>query len=159
MPPATKAVPIKVVGHQYWWEVTYLDSIPQNTVVTANEVHIPVGTTVVMELASRDVIHSIWVPQLAGKKDLLPGYTRSLWFRADTPGVYRGQCAEFCGFQHAKMGMLVIAEPQERYDAWIRAQRAPGSEPGDSVAQRGRRSSWARRARCVTRSAARTRAR
>jgi cytochrome c oxidase subunit 2 len=138
MPPATTAVPIKVVGHQYWWEVTYPDSIPQNTVVTANEVHIPVGTPVVMELASRDVIHSIWVPQLAGKKDLLPGYTRSLWFRADTPGVYRGQCAEFCGLQHAKMGMLVIAEPQERYDAWVKAQRGPGSEPGDSLAQRGK---------------------
>jgi cytochrome c oxidase subunit 2 len=138
MPPATKAVPIKVVGHQYWWEVQYPDSIAQNTVITANEIHIPVGKPIVMELASRDVIHSIWVPSLAGKKDLLPGYTRSLWFRADTPGVYRGQCAEFCGLEHAKMGMLVIAETQEHFDAWIAAQRSAAAPPSDSIAQRGK---------------------
>ena len=138
MPPATKAVPIKVVGHQYWWEVQYPDSIAQNTVITANEIHIPVGKPIVMELASRDVIHSIWVPSVAGKKDLLPGYTRSLWFRADTPGVYRGQCAEFCGLEHAKMGLLVIAETQEHFDAWITAQRSAAAPPSDSIAQRGK---------------------
>jgi cytochrome c oxidase subunit 2 len=138
MPPATTVVPIKVVGHQFWWEVWYPDSIPQNTVITANELHIPVGKAVVMELTARDVIHSIWVPNLAGKKDLLPGYTRSLWFRADTPGVYRGQCAEFCGLEHAKMGVLVIAEPQDKYDAWIKAQRAPATEPADSIAAHGK---------------------
>jgi cytochrome c oxidase subunit 2 len=138
MPPATKAVPIQIVGHQYWWEIHYLDSIPQNMVTTANELHIPVGKPVVMELAARDVIHSIWVPSLAGKKDLLPGYTRSLWFRADTAGVYRGQCAEFCGLEHAKMAMLVIAESQDRYDAWIKAQRAQAPEPADAMAQRGK---------------------
>jgi cytochrome c oxidase subunit 2 len=138
MPPATQAVPIKVVGHQFWWEVWYPDSVPQNTVITANELHIPVGKAVVMELTARDVIHSIWVPNLAGKKDLLPGYTRSLWFRADTAGVYRGQCAEFCGLEHAKMGMLVIAEPQDKYDAWIKAQQSPAAEPTDSLAARGK---------------------
>jgi cytochrome c oxidase subunit 2 len=138
LPPATKVVPIKIVGHQYWWEIQYPDSIAQNIVVTANELHIPVGKEIVLELASRDVIHSFWVPSLAGKKDLLPGYTRSLWFRADTAGVYRGQCAEFCGLEHAKMGLLVIAESQERYDAWIRAQRTPGAEPADSLAARGK---------------------
>jgi cytochrome c oxidase subunit 2 len=136
--PATKVVPIKIVAHQFWWEVQYPDSIPQNIVTTANEIHIPVGKAVVLELASRDVIHSFWVPSLAGKKDLLPGYTRSLWFRADTPGVYRGQCAEFCGLEHAKMGMLVIAESQEHFDAWIKAQRDSAATPTDSLAKRGK---------------------
>jgi cytochrome c oxidase subunit 2 len=138
LPPATKVVPIKIVGHQYWWEIQYPDSIAQNIVVTANELHIPAGKEIVLELASRDVIHSFWVPSLAGKKDLLPGYTRSLWFRADTAGVYRGQCAEFCGLEHAKMGLLVIAESQQRYDEWIKAQQAPGAEPTDSLAVRGK---------------------
>jgi cytochrome c oxidase subunit 2 len=138
MPPSTKVLPVKIVGHQYWWEVQYPDSIAQNTVITANEVHIPVGRPIVMELASRDVIHSIWVPSLTGKKDLMPGYTRSLWFRADTPGVYRGQCAEFCGLQHAKMGMLVIAETQANFDAWIAAQRNAAASPSDSTAQHGK---------------------
>jgi cytochrome c oxidase subunit 2 len=138
LPPATTVVPIKIVGHQYWWEIEYPDSVAQNIVVTANELHIPAGKEIVLELASRDVIHSFWVPSLAGKKDLLPGYTRSLWFRADTAGVYRGQCAEFCGLQHAKMGLLVIAEPQEKYDAWIKAQRSAAAEPTDSLAVRGK---------------------
>lgn len=136
--PAAKAVPIKIVGHQYWWEVTYLDSVPQNIVTTANEIHVPVGKTVVLELTSRDVIHSFWVPSLAGKKDLLPGYTRSLWFRADTVGVYRGQCAEFCGLEHAKMGLIVIAETQEQFDAWLAVQRNAAASPSDSIAQRGK---------------------
>jgi len=138
MPPSTKAVPIKIVGHQYWWEVQYPDSIPNRTVITANEVHIPVGTPVVMELSSLDVIHSFWVPNLTGKKDLLPGYTRSLWFRADTPGVYRGQCAEFCGLEHAKMGMLLIAQTQQDFDAWLTGQRDTATTPSDSLAQHGK---------------------
>lgn len=138
MAPSTNVVPIKVVGHQFWWEVQYPDSVPQRTVITANEVHIPVGRPVVLELSSLDVIHSIWVPNLTGKKDLLPGYTRSLWFRADTPGVYRGQCAEFCGLEHAKMGMLVIAQRQPDFDAWIAAQRDTAATPSDSLAKRGK---------------------
>jgi len=138
MPPSRTAVPIKVVGHQFWWEVQYPDSIAHNTVITANEVHIPAGRPIVMELSSRDVIHSLWVPTLAGKKDLIPGYTRSLWFRADTPGVYRGQCAEFCGLEHAKMGLLVIAQSQSDFDAWIAAQRDTAATPLDSLAQRGK---------------------
>jgi cytochrome c oxidase subunit 2 len=138
IPPATKVVPVKIIGHQFWWEIQYPDSIAQNIVTTANELHIPVGRAIVVELASRDVIHSFWVPSLAGKKDLLPGYTRSLWFRADTAGSYRGQCAEFCGLEHAKMGLLVIAESQERYDAWIKAQRDSAKTPTDSLASRGR---------------------
>jgi cytochrome c oxidase subunit II len=138
MAPGTQAVPIKVVGHQYWWEVQYPDSIAQNTVMTANEIHIPVGTPVVMELASRDVIHSFWVPSLVGKKDLMPGYTRSLWFRADTAGVYRGQCAEFCGLEHAKMGIVLIAETPKDFNTWLAVQRNTAASPSDSVAQRGK---------------------
>lgn len=138
MPPSAEAVPIRIVGHQFWWEVQYPDSIAHNTVITANEVHIPAGRPVLMELTSRDVIHSIWVPSLTGKKDLMPGYTRSLWFRADTPGVYRGQCAEFCGLEHAKMGMLVIAQTQKDFDAWLTAQRDTATAPSDSLAQRGK---------------------
>jgi len=136
--PTKRVVPIKVIGHQYWWELWYPDSVPQNIVVTANEMHVPVGRPVVLTLESRDVIHSFWVPRLAGKKDLLPGYTRSVWFRADTAGVYRGQCAEFCGYEHAKMAMLVIAEPQAKYDEWIRRQRSAANAPRDSVAARGK---------------------
>jgi len=138
MPPSTKVVPIKIVGHQFWWEVQYPDSIAHNTVITANEVHIPADRPIVMELSSRDVIHSLWLPTLAGKKDLIPGYTRSLWFRADTQGVYRGQCAEFCGLEHAKMGLLVIAQSQSDFDAWIAAQRDTAATPLDSLAQRGK---------------------
>jgi cytochrome c oxidase subunit 2 len=138
MAPSTKVVPIKVVGHQFWWEVQYPDSVPNKTVITANEIHIPVGTPVVMELSSPDVIHSFWVPSLTGKKDLLPGYRRSLWFRADTAGVYRGQCAEFCGLEHAKMGVLVIAQKQQDFDAWRAAQLDSATTPSDSLAQHGK---------------------
>jgi cytochrome c oxidase subunit 2 len=137
-PPATEVVPIKIVGHQFWWEVQYPDSIPQNTVITANEVHVPAGRPVLLELQSLDVIHSFWVPNLTGKRDLMPGYTRTLWFRADTPGVYRGQCAEFCGLQHAKMGLLVIAQTQSNFDAWLAAQRDTAATPSDSLARHGK---------------------
>jgi cytochrome c oxidase subunit 2 len=138
MAPSTKVVPIKIVGHQFWWEVQYPDSVPNKTVITANEIHIPVGTPVVMELSSLDVIHSFWVPSLTGKKDLMPGYTRSHWFRADTPGVYRGQCAEFCGLEHAKMGMLVIAQKRQDFDAWRAQQLDTATTPSDSLAQYGK---------------------
>jgi cytochrome c oxidase subunit II len=138
MPPGTQAVPIKVTGHQFWWEVQYPDSVPNKTVLTANEIHIPVGVPVVMELQSLDVIHSFWVPSLTGKKDLLPGYTRSLWFRADTPGVYRGQCAEYCGLEHAKMGVLIIAQKPQDFEAWRTQQADSATTPSDSLAQRGK---------------------
>jgi len=88
-------------------------------------------------LSSSDVIHSMWVPNLAGKKDLIPGYTQSLWFQADTPGVYRGQCAEFCGEQHAKMAMEIVAQPLTEYRRWVASQSGPGAPPADSVTKRG----------------------
>jgi cytochrome c oxidase subunit 2 len=111
--------------------------VPQQNVTTANEIHVPVGRPVVFEVTSRDVIHSFWAPNLNGKKDLIPGYQRSLWFKADTPGVYRGQCAEFCGHQHAKMAFFIVAEPPAQFAAWLDAQRKPAPQPTDSVAHRG----------------------
>jgi cytochrome c oxidase subunit 2 len=135
--PTRRPLTIELVGHQWWWEVHYDDSLPQNRVTTANEIHIPVGEPVLFRLTADDVIHSFWVPNLAGKKDLIPGYTQTMWFQADTAGVYRGQCAEFCGMQHAKMALFVIAEPRERFEAWARQMRKPAAAPTDSVAKRG----------------------
>ena len=126
-------VKITLVGHQWWWEVQYHDSVAAHQLTTANEIHIPVGRPVLVTLQSRDVIHSFWVPRLHGKRDLIPGYVNRVWLRADKPGAYRGQCAEFCGHQHAHMALWVIAEPQARYDAWYRAQLRPAQPPTDSV--------------------------
>jgi cytochrome c oxidase subunit 2 len=115
--PVPKQAPltIEVTGKQWYWDVTYADTSPHGRFTTANEIHIPIGQPVLFLLSSSDVIHSMWVPNLAGKKDLIPGYTQSLWFQADTPGVYRGQCAEFCGEQHAKMAMEIVAQPLTEY--------------------------------------------
>jgi cytochrome c oxidase subunit 2 len=135
--PTDRPLTIEVVGHQWWWEVTYADTSPHGRFSTANEIHVPVGRPVLFKLTSQDVIHSLWVPNLAGKKDLTPGYTQTLWFQADTPGVYRGQCTEFCGHQHAKMGLLVIAEPPDQYAAWAKRSQQPAPEPTDSVTRRG----------------------
>lgn len=112
---------ITVTGHQFWWEVRY----DEFDFVTANEIHIPVGVDVEVRLESDDVLHSLWVPELAGKADLVPGRTNELVIRADEPGTFRGQCAEFCGVQHAHMAFLVIAEEPEQFEAWARAQARP----------------------------------
>src|SRR5215218_5950706 len=97
------ALTIDIVGHQWWWEATYEDPSPSKRVTTANEIHVPVGEMIQFKLRAADVIHSFWVPNLQGKRDLIPGYVSTHWFRADTAGIYRGQCAEFCGLQHAQM--------------------------------------------------------
>lgn len=96
-------VSIQVVGHQWWWEVQYPNSDASQWVITANEIHVPVGVPVVLQTSSRDVIHSFWAPNIQGKRDLIPGYSNAIWFQVDKEGTYRGQCAEFCGFQHAHM--------------------------------------------------------
>jgi cytochrome c oxidase subunit 2 len=125
---------IEVVGNQWWWQVTY----PDAGVVTANELHIPVGKPVAIELTSDDVIHSFWVPRLSGKTDLNPGSTNTIWLQADQPGTYRGECAEFCGIEHALMQFLVVAEPDDQYQAWLAAQQAPaGVPPADSLLAEG----------------------
>jgi cytochrome c oxidase subunit 2 len=136
--PKRHPLTIEVTGHQWWWEVEYADTAVHDRFATANEIHVPVGEPVLFLLTSRDVIHSLWVPNLAGKKDLIPGYTQSFWFRADTAGTYRGQCAEFCGHQHAKMALFIVAEPLEEYQRWVTTQRDTAHAPVDSVAARGR---------------------
>ncbi len=132
-----EALTINVTGHQWWWEVQYADPIPSRRLTTANEIHIPVGRPVRIKLTSTDVIHSFWVPNLHGKKDLIPGHLNEIWLQADEPGVYRGQCAEFCGHQHAKMGLLVIAQRPEEFAAWYEQQLQPARPPADSVQARG----------------------
>jgi len=120
---------IKVTGQQWWWQVEYQDPTPANMVTTANEIHIPVGRPVKINLVSTDVIHSFWVPNLHGKKDLVPNYPTTIFIRADKPGVYWGQCAEFCGYEHAKMRLMVIAESPEDFDKWYAASQQPAAEP------------------------------
>ncbi len=118
-------VRVEVIGHQWWWEIRY----PDADVVTANELHVPAGEAVEVLLKSEDVIHSFWVPELAGKIDLVPGQTNSVILEASEPGMFRGQCAEFCGLQHAGMRFRVYAEPREDFDEWLAAQ----AEPADPV--------------------------
>ncbi|HEX2192268.1 MAG TPA: cytochrome c oxidase subunit II [Acidimicrobiales bacterium] len=125
---------VEVVGHQWWWEVRY----PAGGVTTANELHIPVGRPVALRLSSVDVIHSFWVPELGGKMDMLPDKTNTLVLEADEPGEHVSRCAEFCGLQHTLMGMVVVAEPRERFDAWLATRRQPAAEPGDAQARQGR---------------------
>jgi cytochrome c oxidase subunit II len=135
--PPPDALQIRVTGRQWWWEVEYRDSLPSRWATTANEIHVPVGRPVVLELRGGDVIHSFWVPNLGVKRDMIPGQETSVWFQADRPGVYRGQCAEFCGYQHAKMAFLVVAEPPERFAVWLDRQRDTARTPTDSLALRG----------------------
>jgi len=136
--PKKQPLTIELTGHQWWWEVAYADTSAHGRFTTANEIHIPVGEPVLFLLQSPDVIHSFWVPNLAGKKDLIPGYTQSLWFQADTAGLYRGQCAEFCGLQHAKMALQVVAEPRTKYEEWATNQQKPAANATDPVSSRGR---------------------
>ena len=127
-------VRVEVVGHKFWWEVRYLD---RPGAVTANEIHIPVGDPVDLVLTSRDVIHSFWVPELAGKLDLIPGTRHVLRIQADRPGLYRGRCAEYCGVQHANMAILVVAQSRDEFDGWLDRQAEPRPVPADPRAQRG----------------------
>jgi cytochrome c oxidase subunit II len=131
------SITVEVVGHQWWWQVRYLDDESYRTFTTANELRIPVGRPVILHLKSRDVIHSFWVPNLHGKMDLVPGRTNVTWIQADEPGVFRGQCGEFCGLQHAKMAFMVVAVPVEEFEAWREAYRQPAPPRTDLVAQRG----------------------
>lgn len=123
------ALTIKVIGHQWWWEVQYQDNDPSRIVTTANEIHLPAGQPVTIELTSSDVIHSFWVPSLMGKMDAIPGRDNQIQFTVDKPGVYRGQCAEFCGLQHAHMAMLVFADSKADFEAWRDQQITAAAEP------------------------------
>ncbi|HEX2779983.1 MAG TPA: cytochrome c oxidase subunit II [Gemmatimonadaceae bacterium] len=138
IPPQQTPLRVNVIGHQWWWEIQYPDSAtPNNWISTANELHIPVGRPVILRMSAQDVIHSFWVPNLAGKKDLIPGHATETWIEADSAGIYRGQCAEFCGLQHAKMAMLVIAEPEREFNQWVLASRGSRLPPADSTARAG----------------------
>jgi cytochrome c oxidase subunit II len=135
---AASALTINVTGHQFWWEIEYDDAVPARRVQTANEIHVPLNRPVVLKVTSRDVIHSFWAPNLHGKRDLIPGYTTAVWLQADRPAVYRGQCAEFCGKQHAHMAFEIVAEPDAQFEQWLDAQRAPSVVPQTEDARSGR---------------------
>jgi cytochrome c oxidase subunit 2 len=135
----SRALTIEIVGHQWWWEAQYVDSNPSKRVATANEIHVPVGEPVQLKLSSTDVIHSFWAPNLNGKRDLIPGYVSTQWFTADTAGRYRAQCAEFCGLQHAKMALDIVAEPRAQFVAWLAAASAAPASLSDSTLLYGQR--------------------
>ncbi len=116
--PAHADTTLRITAAQWWWSVRYDDPDPARIFDTANEIHIPVGRPVRIELSSADVIHSFWIPQLGGKMDVVPGQTNAMWLQADRPGVYRGQCGEYCGAQHAHMAMAVVADDPAAYAAW-----------------------------------------
>lgn len=137
-PPLPGALRIHVIGKQWWWEVRY-ESANGDTrnVVLANELRIPLDEPVELLLSTTDVIHSFWAPSLAGKVDMIPGRTNRLVIRTSEPGIYRGQCAEYCGGQHALMALYVIAEPRERFRAWLQRQVQPVSAPEDEFLRLG----------------------
>jgi cytochrome c oxidase subunit II len=129
---------IRINGQQWWWQITYIDPDPARSFDTANEIHVPVGRNVRLQLEAGDVIHSFWVPSLAGKQDLIPGRVNELTIRADRAGVYRGQCAEFCGLQHSHMAVLVIAESAADYEDWMSAQRQQAAASSNQEAEAGK---------------------
>jgi cytochrome c oxidase subunit 2 len=129
---------IEVTGNQWWWHIRYQNNDASQILVTANEIHIPVGRPVLIRGRSNDVIHSFWIPNLHGKRDLIPSHVTTEWIQADRPGIYRGQCAEFCGLQHAHMILYVIAEPENKFETWMKQQLQPSAVPADPERQRGR---------------------
>ena len=149
-PPRPPALTIVVTAQDWWWAVRYPDDADGPGFVTANEIHIPVGEPVAIELKSADVIHAFWVPQLAGKTQTIPGQTNRQWLQADRPGVYRGQCSQYCGAQHAHMAFEVVAEPPAAFRAWLAEQRQPAQAraAGAGAERRGQRVFAARCAGC-----------
>lgn len=134
-PPAGRTeLKLVVIGHQWWWEARY----PEGGVVTANEIHIPTNTSVDVVARTADVIHSFWVPELNRKIDTIPGQNNQVELFAERPGAYRGQCAEFCGLEHAHMSFRVIAEPKAKFERWLTAQAKPAAEPSGGLAERGK---------------------
>lgn len=124
-----QALTIHVFGHEWWWEVQYPSDQAWKSVVTANEIHVPVGVTIRIHGTSRDVIHSFWAPNVQGKRDLLPGYDTDLMLKVDQPGRYRGQCAEYCGEQHAHMAFYIVAQSQDDFNHWLQGQQKSAPPP------------------------------
>jgi cytochrome c oxidase subunit 2 len=136
-PPGKPALSINVRGHQWWWEFVYQNDDPSQIFVTANEIHIPVGKPVRFTLNGEDVIHTFWVPSLGGKIQLIPGQTNVTWLQADRPGLYRGQCSQYCGQQHAHMIVSVSADPPEAFEAWRKDQLRAAPQPATDEARLG----------------------
>ncbi|MEO6829366.1 MAG: cytochrome c oxidase subunit II [Acidobacteriaceae bacterium] len=136
-PPAASAFTVDVSARQWWWGFSYGGSRGREAFATANELHIPVGEPVRLDLSSPDVIHSFWVPMLGGKTDVIPGRVNRMWLEADKPGVYRGQCSEFCGRQHAKMALYVVAEPRAQFEVWLASQQAAAVTPATGALRIG----------------------
>jgi cytochrome c oxidase subunit 2 len=136
-PDGQPALTIEIVGHRWWWEARYPRTRSSGSFTTANELHIPVGVPVRLQVASADVIHSFWIPRLHGKIDVIPGVRNQFWIRADSAGRYRGQCAEYCGLQHSNMAVYVTAESADRFRSWLAAQSRPAVVPPDGEAARG----------------------
>ena len=132
--PAATALRVDVFGKQWWWEFRY----PQYKIATANELHLPAGQAAAFFLNAPDVIHSFWMPQLGGKRDVVPHRVNHITLTPDTPGEFPGQCAEYCGMSHANMRFRVIVETQADFDRWVKAQQAPPVEPTDPLAQQGK---------------------
>lgn len=128
---------ILTIGHQWWWEIQYLNDHPDQEFTTANEIHIPVGRPINIELKSYDVMHSFWIPALHGKVDLIPDHTNFVRIEASQPGSFDGQCAEYCGAEHARMRLLAVAQAPDEYEAWLNQQRKPAAEPASAAAIAG----------------------
>ena len=129
---------VLVTGHQWWWDVKYPDALlPSAAITDANEIHIPIHTPVLLRVDTRDVIHSLWIPNLHGKRDLIPGRVNKLWIEADRAGIYRAQCAEFCGLQHAHMALVVFAQNPEEFARWKSAASQGAVTPATPAAIRG----------------------
>lgn len=137
-PSSQHAVRIAVTAKMWWWEVRYTDPAGGRDIVLANEIRLPAGQSVYLGLSSDDVIHSFWVPALAGKVDMLPGRLHGMTVRADRPGIYRGQCAEYCGEQHARMALHVVVQTPAEFTAWLAHQSKPAATPTGALALRGR---------------------
>lgn len=137
-PSSQHAVKIAVTARMWWWEVRYSDPAGGPDIVLANEIRLPAGHSAYLGLSSSDVIHSFWVPALAGKVDMLPGRVHGLTVRADAPGIYRGQCAEYCGEQHARMALHVVVQTPGEFRQWLAQQARPAAMPADALALRGR---------------------
>jgi cytochrome c oxidase subunit 2 len=135
--PAMGALEVEVIARRWWWELRYRDPYGGEQVVLANELHLPLDSAAVLTFTSRDVIHSFWVPALGGKVDVIPGQTNRLVVHPVQSGRFRGQCAEYCGTQHAGMGLEVVVESPARFRDWLRNQASPAAEPSGSVARRG----------------------
>ncbi|EZP74443.1 putative cytochrome c oxidase subunit II [Sphingomonas paucimobilis] len=134
-PPQPSDIRVRVTGEMWWWRVAYLDRAGGVAMMDANEIHIPVGRTVTVELESSDIIHSFWVPRLSGKIDMVPGRRNVLRMQADAPGVYAGQCAEYCGGAHALMGFMVVAHDPDDYARFMAARARPALQPGGQAAR------------------------